>query len=111
MAGTHFCKFCGEPIFWIHTEAGRLIPLDPGSDTKRGTFALRVTHRPDGTARRVAVGLTIHERVEAIADGELLFLAHQAVCSGTRSVGGGAPIPAGVKSKMKQIIDEAKKSR
>lgn len=103
----HFCRECGDPILWARTVAGRMIPLDPGSDQARGTFVLRVVDLPDGSARRVAVGLSRADRQIADMEGELLFQAHQAVCR-PRRVRGQPPPPA-VLAEAHQVIEQAKK--
>lgn len=100
----HFCKFCGAPIRWVRTPAGRMIPLEDSSDQAKGTFVLRVVDLPDGTAKRMAVGLTRHERIEADADGELLFQAHRAVCFPDRR---GSAIPPAVRKQANQVIAQA----
>lgn len=100
----HFCKFCGAPIRWVRTAAGRMIPLESSSDQIKGTFVLRVVDLPDGTAKRMAVSLTRHERIEADAFGELLFQAHRAVCHQGRQ---GSAIPPAVREQAHQVIAQA----
>lgn len=97
----HFCKFCGAPIRWVRTPAGRMIPLEDSSDQAKGTFALRVVDLADGTAKRLAVGLTRHERIEADASGELLFQAHRATCGDERT---GTAIPPEIREKANRVI-------
>lgn len=109
MEPTHHCNKCGQPIIFAYSENGVRFPLDLSSDP-RGTFIFHAQIQSDGRARRVAVGLTKHERIKAAAEGELLFLAHRATCAGTRKPGGGAPISSDLKQQRDQIIAQAKQS-
>lgn len=107
MEPTHHCNKCKQPIIFAYSENGVSFPLDPSSDPK-GTFIFQAQIQPDGRTRRVAVGLTKHERIMAAAEGELLFLAHRATCAGKRKPGGGVPMPPHVRAEMNAKISAAK---
>lgn len=105
-AHQHHCRFCNAPIRWEVTQAGRRIALEDSSDADRGTFVLRAEADAWGKRQRIAVGLSIVERFQAVAEGELLFLAHRAVCHHDRH---GSAIPPAAKERAARVIAEARR--
>lgn len=55
----------------------------------------------------MAVGLTRHERIEADADGELLFQAHRATCGEERT---GTAIPPEIREEANLVIARYQRS-
>ncbi|MFP7366304.1 hypothetical protein SFC07_11125 [Corynebacterium callunae] len=105
MSDQAFCKMCSQPIRFEFTRSGKQIALDYSSDQDHGTFVLNVERSPQGEYRRIAIALSKAERVQAVEEGELLFLAHRLSCANERE---GTPIPPDLREKAQSVISDAK---
>lgn len=104
MPKSAYCKDCREPIRWATTQAGKLIALGASPDPK-GTYTLVKRLVLDEREpfiyreRMVAVAVSQKDAVELQARGELLWLAHTAVCTARRPR---QQVPEGVLRRLEQ---------